>query len=90
MSNDSRLERLDPTRCKVVNELGIDATLFATREVPVENAAVNELLGMLRLQQTVERPDNIPLSPEEGLLVVVAYAAISLVVAFWSIGRRDA
>jgi ABC-2 type transport system permease protein len=44
----------------------------------------------LALQQTVERPDNIPLSPSEGLLVVVAYALVPLLVALWLIGRRDA
>jgi tRNA-splicing ligase RtcB len=55
MPTDSRLQRLDPTRLKVVNDLGIDATLFAGADVPVENAAVNELLSMLRLRETVER-----------------------------------
>lgn len=44
----------------------------------------------LALQQTVERPDNIPLSPGAGLLVVVAYAVVPLLVALWLIGRRDA
>lgn len=44
----------------------------------------------LAIQQTFDRPDNIPLSPEEGLLVVTAYAAIGFVVALWLIGRRDA
>jgi hypothetical protein len=46
--------------------------------------------GGLALQQTVERPDNIPLSPAEGLLVIVAYAAVPFVVALWLVGRRDA
>ena len=44
----------------------------------------------LAMQQTVERPDNIPISPGEGLLVVVAYAVVPLLVALWLIGRRDA
>ena len=44
----------------------------------------------LAMQQTVERPDNIPLSPAEGLLVVVGYALVPLLVALWLIGRRDA
>ena len=44
----------------------------------------------LALQQTVERPDNIPLTPGEGLLVVGAYAVVPLLVALWLIGRRDA
>ncbi len=55
MPSDPRLSRLDPTRLQVVNDLGIDATLFASDEVPVEPAAVNELLDMLLLQRTVER-----------------------------------
>jgi ABC-2 type transport system permease protein len=46
--------------------------------------------GGLAMQQTVERPDNIPLSPGEGFLVVVAYAVIPLLLALWLIGRRDA
>ena len=44
----------------------------------------------LAIQQTVEREDNIPLSPGGGLLVVAAYAAVSLLVGLWVIGRRDA
>jgi ABC-2 type transport system permease protein len=44
----------------------------------------------LALQQTVERPDSIPLTPGEGFLVVVAYAVVPLLVALWLIGRRDA
>jgi ABC-2 type transport system permease protein len=44
----------------------------------------------LALQQTFDRPDNIPLSPAEGLLVVTAYALVPLLVALWLIGRRDA
>jgi tRNA-splicing ligase RtcB len=55
MPGDPRLRRLDPTRLKVVNDQGIDATLFAAEEVPVETAAVHELLGMLRLRETVDR-----------------------------------
>jgi ABC-2 type transport system permease protein len=55
---------------------------------PVEKFS---LIGAgLSIQQTVERPDNIPLEPAAGLAVVGAYAAIALVVALWSIGRRDA
>jgi hypothetical protein len=49
------------------------------------------LLGAcLAVQQTVERPDNIPLSPGAGVAVVAAYGAVALVVALWLIGRRDA
>ncbi len=42
------------------------------------------------IQQTVERPDNIPLEPAAGLAVSAAYAASTLLVALWLIGRRDA
>ena len=44
----------------------------------------------LAIQQTVVRDDSIALSPERGLLVAAAYAAIPLLVALWLIGRRDA
>lgn len=44
----------------------------------------------LAVQQTVERPDNIPLEPAYGLLVVAAYAAVALAGALLVIGRRDA
>jgi ABC-2 type transport system permease protein len=55
---------------------------------PVEKFS---LMGAgLAIQQTVERPDNIPLGPGAGMLVVSSYAAASLVVALWLIGRRDA
>jgi ABC-2 type transport system permease protein len=44
----------------------------------------------LAIEQTVERPDNIPIGPAGGLAVVIAYGAVALLVAFWVIGRRDA
>jgi ABC-2 type transport system permease protein len=44
----------------------------------------------LAIQQTVERDDNIALSPEGGLLVVLGYAAVALLVALAAIVRRDA
>ena len=44
----------------------------------------------LAVQQTVERPDSIPIGPAGGLLVVTAYGAAALLVALWTIGRRDA
>lgn len=55
---------------------------------PVEKFS---LMGAgLAIQQTVERTDNIPLSPWGGLAVVAGYAVAALVVALWLIGRRDA
>ena len=44
----------------------------------------------LAVQQTVERPDNIPTGPWTGLGVAFAYAFASLVVALWLVRRRDA
>ena len=44
----------------------------------------------LAMQQTVDRPDNIPLDPAEGLAVACAYGFVTLLVALWVIGRRDA
>lgn len=54
---------------------------------PLEKSS---LMGAgLAMQQTVERPDNIPLDPAEGLVVVCAYAVFTLLVALWLIERRD-
>jgi len=44
----------------------------------------------LAVQQTVERPDNVPIGPVGGLAVVIAYGAAALLIALWLIGRRDA
>jgi tRNA-splicing ligase RtcB len=55
MALDPRLTRLDASRVRIDNPDGIDAVLFANTQVPVEAAAVSELLEMLRLQQTVEQ-----------------------------------
>ena len=44
----------------------------------------------LAVQQTFDRPDNIPLAPWAGLGVLFAYALASLVLAFWLVQRRDA
>ncbi len=55
MALDSRLTRVDATRVQIDNPHGIDAVLFANDQVPVESAAVTELLELLDLQQTVER-----------------------------------
>lgn len=55
MSSDPRLTRLDAHRLRVENPHDLDTTLFATEQVPVETAAVDELLGLLDLQATVER-----------------------------------
>ena len=44
----------------------------------------------ISMQQTFERPDNIPLEPAQGLAVVAAYGVVTLLAAVWLIGRRDA
>ena len=44
----------------------------------------------LAIQQTVERDDNVGLSPAGGLAVVTAYAVVALVIALVAIARRDA
>jgi hypothetical protein len=38
----------------------------------------------------IERSDTIALDPAAELAVVAAYAAAALLVALWTIGRRDA
>lgn len=43
----------------------------------------------LALLQTVDRQDNVPISPAAGLAVLAAYALVSLAVAFWLVRRRD-
>ena len=44
----------------------------------------------LAVQETVERPDSIPIGPWAGLAVLGAYALGTLVLAAWLIQRRDA
>jgi ABC-2 type transport system permease protein len=44
----------------------------------------------LSMQQTFDRPDNIPLEPAQGLAIVAVYGVVTLLVALWVIGRRDA
>lgn len=55
MTLDPRLTRLDASRVRIDNPYGIDALLFANDQVPVESAAVTELVEMLALHDTVER-----------------------------------
>lgn len=65
---DPRLTRLDHATVRIDNPYDIAATLFASEQVPIETAAVDELLGMLSLQETVEQfasasPESFPDSP---------------------------
>jgi tRNA-splicing ligase RtcB len=55
MALDSRLNRIDASRVHIENTYGINAVLFANEQVPVESAAVTELLEMLNLHKTVEQ-----------------------------------
>jgi ABC-2 type transport system permease protein len=56
-----------------------------------ERVEQSSLVGAgLSIQQTVERPDNIPLEPAAGLGVAIAYAAAALLAGLWSIRTRDA
>jgi tRNA-splicing ligase RtcB len=52
---DPRLVRTDPHRLRVENPQGVEAVLFAGEDVPVESAAVGELLGVLQVADTAER-----------------------------------
>jgi ABC-2 type transport system permease protein len=54
---------------------------------PVEKSSL--MAAGLAVQQTVDRPDNIPLSPGAGLAVGCAYAVGALLLALWLIARRD-
>jgi tRNA-splicing ligase RtcB len=69
MPSDPRLTRLDETRVRVNNPFGVETTLFANDEVPVESAAVTELVELLALKDTVKRvaeaaPDSFDAEPE--------------------------
>jgi tRNA-splicing ligase RtcB len=55
MTKDPRLVRLDANRLSVRNDPGVDATLFANADVPVESGAVDELVGVMGLSDTVGR-----------------------------------
>jgi tRNA-splicing ligase RtcB len=50
-----QLSRLDESRLKIANPQGIDATLFARDDVPVQSDAVEELLALLQVRDTVAR-----------------------------------
>ncbi|PQO35708.1 RNA-splicing ligase RtcB [Blastopirellula marina] len=50
----NELKRVDANRLELINPYGIDVTLFANEEVPIEPVAVAELQAMLQLQETIE------------------------------------
>ena len=58
---DPRLQRLDHNRLALANDLGIEVTVFANEGVPVQSQAVQELLDLLAVQDTVRRvADEVP------------------------------
>lgn len=72
---DPRLSRLDENRVRINNPYGIDAVLFANESVPVEPAAVTELVRMLDLSRTVERfaeasPESFAVEPRVAQVAV--------------------
>lgn len=54
MAQDPRVIRIDATRSKILNDQDVDVTLFANNKVPIESAAIDELVDVVSLQQTVE------------------------------------
>jgi ABC-2 type transport system permease protein len=44
----------------------------------------------LAIQNTVERPDDIPIAPGAGLALLCAYAIAALAAGMWLVARRDA
>lgn len=51
---DSLVHRLDDARSKLSNPHGVPVTLFANRDVPIELEAVEQALGFVDLQGTIE------------------------------------
>ena len=54
MRKDDRLSRLDANSLRVQNTSGVQATLFANEQVPIESSAIEELLSLFELQKTVK------------------------------------
>src|SRR5690349_20704765 len=59
MPSHKRLEtlvhRVDETRLTVDNPQGVPVTLFANRDVPVQLDAIEQLLDLVSIQETVEQ-----------------------------------
>lgn len=51
---DSLVHRVDETRSTIPNSHGVPVTLFANRDVPIELEAVEQALGFVGLQGTIE------------------------------------
>ncbi len=50
----NELKRIDANRLELANPYGLDVTIFANQQVPIEAVAVRELQSMLQLQETLE------------------------------------
>jgi tRNA-splicing ligase RtcB len=55
-----RLSRVDDNHIEVANRWQLSVVLTANAQVPVEQAAVDELLSFLEIQETVERLAGLP------------------------------
>jgi ABC-2 type transport system permease protein len=70
------------------------APVIAINLLPERAADVVERASLLAagaaMQQTVEKPDGIPLEPWQGLAIVGAWTVAALLPALWLIARRDA
>jgi tRNA-splicing ligase RtcB (3'-phosphate/5'-hydroxy nucleic acid ligase) len=51
---DKRLLRISATSLSVTNPFGVPTTIMANEAVPLEKKAVDELLGLLEVQETLE------------------------------------
>jgi tRNA-splicing ligase RtcB (3'-phosphate/5'-hydroxy nucleic acid ligase) len=51
---DKRVSRIDETRLSVANRFEVPTTIFANEAVPLERKAIDELLGLLEVQATLE------------------------------------
>lgn len=69
------LYRLDANRMRIDNPHGIEATLFASEEVPIESAAVEELTRMLDVAETAQQfaeasPESFSVPPEVSRVAI--------------------
>lgn len=55
MTNDSRITRIDQNRLNITNPYGINATLFANKDVPIDASSITELIELLELNTTIEK-----------------------------------
>jgi tRNA-splicing ligase RtcB len=54
---DQLARRADDTTLEVLNPHGVPVTLFANREVPIEVEALEQALGFVSIQQTIDELD---------------------------------